>query len=379
MAWLYVPAVEASTSQCKSPSPDIELWVTLSGKPVQRPLSWRGWKTRRWIKRLYGTISEPSTANRGADSWISSLRATRANQTQLPANARAKTMTGGSLIRSSELSRKCGLLLSSEKTSRGTLTDNSRHLFHHWKDWGTALRLEYSRRLKPAPVTNENAFSSWPTATTQDATQRSYQYSRGDKTKPIPTLAGKARTWPTPRASENENRTTKPAPSHGKTHGRLLAGEAVSWQTPSVADTTGGHMNRSGKRSNELLLKGQAMTFPVSAWPTPAARDYKGANSEDHLDAGTGRKHMDQLPNFVAHSSHCLRPAPETSTHGGKSSPSTRYLNPRFVELLMNWPIGMTDYDFAVTGFSHWKARMRSELSRLCLASIEEPQLSMFN
>lgn len=32
--------------------------------------------------------------------------------------------------------------------------------------------------------------------------------------------------WPTPRASWNENRTRKPAPSHGKTHGRLLAGEA---------------------------------------------------------------------------------------------------------------------------------------------------------
>jgi hypothetical protein len=34
-----------------------------------------------------------------------------------------------------------------------------------------------------------------------------------------------AKLWPTPRASENENRTTKPAPSHGNGHGKVLAGE----------------------------------------------------------------------------------------------------------------------------------------------------------
>lgn len=39
----------------------------------------------------------------------------------------------------------------------------------------------------------------------------------------------------------------------------------------------------------------------VLLWPTPAARDHKGANSSDHLEKGTGRKHLDQLPNYVAH------------------------------------------------------------------------------
>jgi hypothetical protein len=38
-----------------------------------------------------------------------------------------------------------------------------------------------------------------------------------------------------------------------------------------------------------------------SAWPTPATRDHKGANGEDHLSNGTGRLHLDQLPNFVEH------------------------------------------------------------------------------
>lgn len=37
----------------------------------------------------------------------------------------------------------------------------------------------------------------------------------------------------------------------------------------------------------------------VANWPTPAARDYKGANGSDHVTKGAG--HLHQLPNFVEH------------------------------------------------------------------------------
>ena len=85
MTWLYIPpdalpepethacsaspsapARAGSTSGSPSPSPDIVLWVTSSGKPSPQPLSWRGWKTRPWIRLLSGTTLEPSTAARGA-------------------------------------------------------------------------------------------------------------------------------------------------------------------------------------------------------------------------------------------------------------------------------------------------------------------------
>jgi hypothetical protein len=39
----------------------------------------------------------------------------------------------------------------------------------------------------------------------------------------------------------------------------------------------------------------------VQRWPTPATRDYKGANSAEHMDVSSGSLHLDQLPNFVAH------------------------------------------------------------------------------
>lgn len=72
--WLYVPsacAPELEPSTSESPgSPTYEPWLTLSGKPSQRPFSWRGWRTRPWIRLLSGTTWSPSTAQRGVDAWI---------------------------------------------------------------------------------------------------------------------------------------------------------------------------------------------------------------------------------------------------------------------------------------------------------------------
>lgn len=82
-------------------------------------------------------------------------------------------------------------------------------------------------------------------------------------------------------------------------------------------------------------------------WPTPAARDSKGPNSEQHtLETGGGRKHMDQLANFVANSSHLAQPTPPGPTSSpdghGLPQPSTKRLNPCFTEWLMGWPAGWT-------------------------------------
>lgn len=71
MAWLFVPGLVGSNSGSTSPNPDIELWVSLSGKHEQRPLSWREWRTRRWVKLLSGTTLPPSTADAGVRSSAS--------------------------------------------------------------------------------------------------------------------------------------------------------------------------------------------------------------------------------------------------------------------------------------------------------------------
>lgn len=104
-------------------------------------------------------------------------------------------------------------------------------------------------------------------------------------------------------------------PKH--TGGIDLEGAAELWQTPSVADVMGGHLSRGGDRKSELLLKGQVKS---DSWVTPAARDWKGANSELHVtETGGGRAHMDQLSNQVEHS---FLPDQQTETPGAESSQS---------------------------------------------------------
>jgi hypothetical protein len=126
------------------------------------------------------------------------------------------------------------------------------------------------------------------------------------------------------------------------TQDRNLSREASLWATPSVADVTGGHKHRSGDRSDELLLNGQA-----------------------------------------AHFGH---PDPETDPHGPRSNAPAPRLSPFFVEWLMGWPAGWTRIAstgsaLSETEWSRWWALMQSELSRLALRPEVTPerQTSLFD
>ena len=87
--------------------------------------------------------------------------------------------------------------------------------------------------------------------------------------------------------------------------------------TPVASDANGTHGGN---------MHGSLRTY-VHMWPTPTARDCKGANSPEHFVNGTGRKHVDQLANRVA--------IEENFPHG--------QLNPEWVEWLMGFPIGWTE------------------------------------
>ena len=85
-------------------------------------------------------------------------------------------------------------------------------------------------------------------------------------------------------------------------------------------------------------------------WPTPAARDCKGANSLEHLaQPGTpeNRHHVDQLANAAKlFATPCAGDAQGTS--GGGNSRSLRtdvggQLNPAWVKWLMGFPPGWTE------------------------------------
>jgi hypothetical protein len=204
--------------------------------------------------------------------------------------------------------------------------------------------------------------------------------------------------------------------------GPNLQTAAAGWPTPNAGTFNDGeapedferrkvkHQARGIRNGEPLAIAVQKMGAGGIApgyWPTTAARDFKGANSAEHVTTnGSGRMHMDQLPNFVEHcfspraqpiapGQRSLRPIPFSPPPSGKSISGPlldailefrrysmrsggaagwhgiwirqprRKLNQRFTELLMGWPIGWTRCEPAETGFFLWLQASRGYLSSL--------------
>jgi hypothetical protein len=208
---------------------------------------------------------------------------------------------------------------------------------------------------------------------------------RGGDRKDEQGLDQQARTWPTPSV--------------------MMTGERTSPETFArrQASLKAKHGSKTGNGA------GPDLAMIAKTWPTPTTRDFKGTNSSEHVTTNsTGAMHMDQLPNFVEHGDHYARPLPttlsgptcltpipfsplpsETSTNGPLLAELQAYrrwaersggaagwrgtwtrrprrvLNPWFVELLMRWPAGWTDYATLGTGLTLWLDATRSFISRL--------------
>lgn len=188
--------------------------------------------------------------------------------------------------------------------------------------------------------------------------------------------------WATPNAHDGR----RPGADLNSTQGANLSRDAAQWPTPSSSIANDGESPETWHaRAAKLKEKhgngngaGLPLTIASVQWPTPAARDSKGPNSEQHaLETGGGRKHMDQLANFVAHTPlDCLRPDPQT--HDGPQSlppnpgahpPSTKRLNPYFTEWLMGWPAGWTSATerpaSSAAEMASYRFRLRQQLSCL--------------
>ncbi len=157
-----------STLDCTSPNPDTGLWLSSNGKPMQRPLSWRGWQTRPWVRHLSGTTCEPSTADRGVAAFISSLPVIHASPSASQANAPVRTTRVTFGPRLPESSTKSNPNGSSAKTSRDTCRWDTPTSPPAFAAWATRQRRESLQREKQAQATGVAACSSWPTPTASD-------------------------------------------------------------------------------------------------------------------------------------------------------------------------------------------------------------------
>ncbi|MEZ2297273.1 hypothetical protein [Variovorax sp. RCC_210] len=262
--------------------------------------------------------------------------------------------------------------------------------------------------------------TTWATPTASESANRT--------TKEAPThgnshglvLAGQVGTWPTPRADERKQHNSQdngvalsqkvthwPTPQVGtgeNSHGQISGDfrnrmeellKQPQWSSPRASDGKNGgpiqwdskgdlmlpsmaaHWPTPDAHARERINKSQSagaaerptIALAASSWPTPAARDAKGANSEEHaLVTGGGRKHMDQLANFVAYSLQAqpIRDGQESSRN---TLNSPRHLNPIFGAWLMGWPSAWViaePHASSALATASWRSKLRRELSSLC-------------
>jgi hypothetical protein len=312
MSYLFAQGLGESTSELGSQQAEtLARSVSWRGK-LMRPQFWsRAWKTYPWTRLLSGVTSPPSEVQTGVESWIASLRDTRASRSPSPVDVvgwMTPGTSGPTSHGSSGSQEQLGLF---SKTSPAICPSGSTKSAATFTAWSSRLRRVYSARLKSGRHIAANGCSSWATANAHDG--------------------------------------MRPGSDATSTQGRNLKREAEHWPTATTMDTM--DAARKGIVGNHNL------SLPVAAkeWATPVSSDDGKKVTTASLQPG--------LIGQQAEWSGLLDPAEtgrlSTNRYG------RRCLNPRFVEWLMGWPHGWTDFAPAGTERCLFVQRMRSELSRL--------------
>ena len=342
--WLYIPSSALPASECLESdcAPGLDTWasrlapsVTLSGR-LSPPASWRrAWPKAPWMTRLSGPTLPASTLTHGVEQWIASLAGSRAKTCPLQAAAQGWTESeAGCSSTSSELPKIAVRDTSFWRTSQASLlpppplwtrpkaNSKSAQPPASWESWPTAGGVRngslFQRPTWAPAMGGRDGFAgrgeTWLTPNVPNggrSVSAELVASKGttaDGEKRTVGLESQAKYWATPTSSDNSNRTTQIAPSHGVTHGLVLAGQAASWSansaathspnpagatdvptakamgwpTPRGTDGTKGGPNQAGSKGDLMLPSAAAQ------WPTPAARDSKGPNSEQHATVTGG-------------------------------------------------------------------------------------------
>jgi hypothetical protein len=437
MTWVFIPG-HSTTSPSAPAAAD---WTSASNwrcRTLAQRFTWRGklspaatWSKRcervEWLQRLCGAMPEPSQAAASVDLWISSLAASRVSPTASPESGSARKTSATSGPRPGASSPNAARGSSSSRTSAACSPAAAPIVYGEtYSGWVSRLREDCSQRRKLARRTRASASSSsgsvnWPTPASG-----------------LPNDGEEPETWRARAATlkdkhQNGNGAGVPLAIAAKELGRTV------WPPPRTI--TGG--GESAERKRELgrdQSGGGDLQSAVTAWPTPAARDYRSPNSQDSQDRrNEGSARGQQLPNFVAHlwstprasdaekggpnqsfgaggtplpaqTSHwptpiandsekrgnvkvgaglagasiaqpSFPPAPETSTPGAPSSPpdpTSLRLSPSFVEWMMGWPPEWTAFGCSEMELYLYKRLMRSELSQLASHDAPPAQLALF-
>ena len=322
--------------------PEPPLWTKPANQSPSAPppASWENWPTSAGIRN--GSLFQrpmwaPATGGQGGSAWHGGARTTPT-----------------ALERSGQCERNSALTLD---VKNWATPDCNTSTYSNGK-MGPNIREQASQWLTPNVPNGGRSVS-------QALVQSKGMTDAGEK-KTVG-LESQTRFWATPTSNEH----TGAGHSDSKQGSLNLRSQSVQWPTPRGTDGTKGGPNQAGSKGDLMLPSASAQ------WPTPASRDSKGANSAEHCTVtGGGRKHMDQLANFVAHTPSLPQapaiPDGQTSLPPslGAPQPSAKRLNPYFAEHLMGWPEGWTlttaPHGCDASAMALWRSKLRQRLYNLC-------------
>lgn len=204
--WLYVPsacAPESAASTWDSSALErLAASATSSGKHSPPRVWSRRCNEASWPKLLSGVTCEPSTLNRGVAAWISSQADTPANRFHSPVRAKARTIPDTSGLKSCGSTATLAPDTCSARTSPDTFRLGLPLFLPTLPKWGRLSNGACSARPMLERRTNENGYSSWPSATVSDAASAARHTTKTGVMHSGTSLTDAVRMWSTPAATE---------------------------------------------------------------------------------------------------------------------------------------------------------------------------------
>jgi len=235
----FVPEFLASKEDWNELSAASPLPLTVKSKPLSVQTWLQGWNRVYWRQHLSGRMLKHSQHNIFTEKYTASLADIHVSHLVTPASEEEQTTPGTFGLISQVISAQFSRTGASSKTLPAISPSDTSRLKENWKEWAIQLRKEYTQRLKLARPIEEKDYLSlqWPTPDTFDKGDANINQKSNRKNGPKNYL--QALNWPTPRASPNENRSTKRTPSQiaGK-HGEYLA-TAIGLHDQENCNSTG--------------------------------------------------------------------------------------------------------------------------------------------
>ena len=378
--WIHVPSL-ASVQDTEESNLDsmqlslLEQSATWKTKSVSQQSWLRVWKTEPSMRLLYGLTLEPSTLNRGATKWISSLEDSLASHTQLPEESGEKTTQENSAEKFSELPKDLDTQLSFSKMFLESLDTTGIPYDPNYERWVMKLRKDYSQRQKQELLIDENAYLSsqdkaWTTPLAADTGGKRTKFVQGGTALSLQAV----NYWRTPSSSEAEGGIkdfNRKIGLGGQPAQHKLRDQVASWPTPTTQEIkhndmkfteTGRRETKDGKDSHSLNLQDVSAewTKEKESWPTPNASEHKyrmkGNSQQSNGLTATARK------DFRSY----IRQTQANEKNGHSCSPKCRRLNPLFAEMLMGLCLGWTDASepLEMESFLRWQQLLGSTLQR---------------